>query len=111
MLLRALPLGLIMLAAFVVRWVLLPRVPAFTDEMDDLLYSLPVLMGGPVPLTNFDTFNGGLYTGLVAAALRLLNLDWTAPRLVSWLAGGLTVGAAYGLGRASGGHAVGLLTA
>jgi hypothetical protein len=109
--LRALLFTLIMLVGFLVRWVYLTRVPAFTDEMDDVLYSLPILMGGAVPLTNLDTFNGGLYTGLIAGALWLLNLDWTAPRLVSWLAGGFAVGASYALGRATGGHAVGLMSA
>ena len=99
----------LMAVAFGVRWAFLFTIPAFTDEMDDVLYSFPVLLGQPVPRTNFDTFNGGFYTGLIGAALNLSGLDPGAPRFVSWVCGGLTVGATYLLGRVSGGHRVGLV--
>jgi 4-amino-4-deoxy-L-arabinose transferase-like glycosyltransferase len=102
---------LILLAGFALRWAYLFTIPAFTDELDDVLYSFPVILGEPVPATNFDTFNGGLYTGLIAAVLRVSDLNPGAPRVVSWASGGLTVGATYMLGRVYGGHRVGLIAA
>lgn len=98
-------------AAAALRWLDLQTIPAFTDEMDDVLFSLPIVLGGPLPLTNFDTFNGSAYNLLLALALAVSNLDPAAPRVVSWLGSSLTVAATYALGRAAGGHRAGLLAA
>src|SRR5215212_4174054 len=94
--------GAAMLLATVVRLPYLWLVPRFTDETFEVLHSLAIVRDGARPLTNYDSYYGALYNYVVAAALLVSGESPLAPRVVVLVAGVLTVGATYGLGRALG---------
>lgn len=95
--------------AWAIRWPYLQTVPAFTDEMDEILYSVPTMLGGPAPLVGISTFDGAMYTRTLAMILQVSQQQWEVPRLLSWFCGGLTVAATYLMARLAGGHRVGLI--
>lgn len=101
--------AVVWIGAYALRWVNLQTVPVPTDELDDVLFSLPILLGRWLPLTNFDTFNGSLYNVLLALWLKVVGLHPASPRLLGWLVSGVISPATYALGRAVGGRPAGLI--
>lgn len=108
---HSLLLAAILLLATAIRVPHLALVPRFTDEAWEVLWSLPIVRGEEFPLTNFNTFKGALANYLVAGSFLLLGPSALAARLVSLVAGVLTVLATYGLARSWAGPRAGLLAA
>src|SRR5438067_11294075 len=109
--LQALALAGVLVLALALRLPHLTLVPHFTDETWEVLWSLPIMRGQELLLTNFNTFKGSLFNYLVAGSFLVLGPTALAARLVALVAGTLTVLAGYALGRAWGGPGAGLLAA
>ena len=103
-------LALVIVAALI-RWPNFMTVPPFTDETEEALRAWAIAQGELRPLTNVDAYIGALWGYLVAGAFNLLGRHPEVPRLASLLAGSLTVGATYLLGRAQFGRAAGAVAA
>ena len=98
--------ALVVLAALV-RWPNYLTVPPFTDETEEALRAWAIAQGEIRPLTNIDAYIGALWGYLVAGAFTLFGRHPEVPRLMSLLAGSLTVGATYLLGRGQFGRVAG----
>src|SRR6266496_4030451 len=85
--LEALGLGGVLVLALALRLPHLTLVPHFTDETWEVLWSLPILHGQELLLTNFNTFKGSLFNYLVAGSFLVLGPTALAARLVALVAG------------------------
>lgn len=84
-------------------------VPAFTDESMEVLLALDTLAAGRLNLVGVSSFLGGFHTWLLMA-VTIATGGWPAgPRLLSLLAGVVTVLLTALLGRELGGRWAGLL--
>lgn len=83
--------------------------PAFTDESMEVLLALDTLAAGRLNLVGVSSFLGGLHTWLLMAVIALPGVWVEGPRLLSLVAGVLTVLLTYLLGRELGGRWAGLL--
>jgi 4-amino-4-deoxy-L-arabinose transferase-like glycosyltransferase len=101
---------LVLLAA-AVRWPELNILPPYTDETEESLRAWSIAQGELRPLTNVDAYVGALWSYVVAGGFRVLGRSPEVPRLLSLVAGSLTVGATYLLGRQLWGPLVGTLAA
>jgi 4-amino-4-deoxy-L-arabinose transferase-like glycosyltransferase len=108
---EALLAGGLMLVALLIRLPYLLTIPAFSDELDEVQRGLAILRAEEFPLTNHTTYIGALFNYLVAAAFLLFGPQWVVPRALVLTVGVLTVGAAYLLGRQTGGRLGGLVAA
>jgi 4-amino-4-deoxy-L-arabinose transferase-like glycosyltransferase len=102
--------GLIVVAALV-RWPNVHLVPPYADETEEALRAWAIAQGDLRPLVNVDSYIGALWSYVVAAAFVVFGRNAEVPRLASLLAGALTVGATYLLGRHLLGKPAGLLAA
>lgn len=108
---EALAVAFVLLAALGLRLPHLLTIPAFSDEIDEVMRGLGILHGDPLPLTNVTTYIGALFNYLVALTFALVGPHVVAPRALVMVAGVLTVAATYLLGRQAGGPLAGLIAA
>src|SRR3954447_9705298 len=106
----ALVVGLVLVAALV-RWPNVQVLPPFTDETEEALRAWAIVQGDLRPLVNVDSYIGALWSYVVAAGLVVFGRNAEVPRLASLVAGALTVGVTYLLGRRLFGRQAGLLAA
>jgi 4-amino-4-deoxy-L-arabinose transferase-like glycosyltransferase len=115
---RSLPeAGLVALAgllALLVRVPYLSDVPRFTDELQEVLWSLAIARGEILPLTAVDSYYGPVWSYVLAGLFLLFGPNPYLPRLVAAVAGvGLVVLTYYFVrevaGRAPAAIAAGLL--
>lgn len=85
--------------AFAIRWPYLWAVPRFTDEVLEVLHGLAIAQGKSLPLTNYDSYDGAFQNYVFAAVFLLFGQNPWSPRVVSCVAGALTVGLTYLLAR------------
>lgn len=88
-------------------------IPALTDEFKEVGWALDVSETGKIPLIAFDSYDGPLFTYLLAILFRVFGTSVLLPRLFVLIVGALTIVAVYFLGRtlARGDWRVGMLTA
>jgi hypothetical protein len=114
---RALPLidvALALAAGVAALAVRLPNfltIPRFTDELLDVLYTLPLYRLQALPMVGFDPYNGPLISWLIALSLWVFGPQPWAPRMAPLLLGSGAVVLTYLLGRVVGGRLAGLLAA
>jgi Dolichyl-phosphate-mannose-protein mannosyltransferase len=89
----------IMVAAVGLRLPHIGVIPRFTDETDEVMWSLAIVRGEILPLTNILTYIGAGYNYLLAAVLALFGPHPTLPRYFVMTTGVLTVGTTFLLGR------------
>ena len=106
----AVVVGLVLLAA-AIRWPQLHILPPYTDETEESLRAWAIAQGEIRPLTNVDAYIGALWSYVVAGAFKLFGRSAETPRLLSLVAGSLTVGVTYLLGRRLHGPVVGSVAA
>ena len=80
----------------------LAQSPMFEDEVLQTIYALNIKPGVFMPLTGNDPYAGPLFSYLITVSMRVFGSTPITPRILVMLLGALTVGAAYGLGRALG---------
>jgi hypothetical protein len=85
--------------------------PPYTDETEESLRAWAIAQGELRALTNVDAYVGSLWSYIVAGAFMVLGRSPEVPRLMSLVAGSLTVGVTYLLGRQLRGPLVGTLAA
>src|SRR4051794_4142666 len=102
--------ALVLLAA-AVRWPNLNILPPYTDETEESLRAWAIAQGQLRALTNVDAYVGALWSYVVAGGVRILGRSPEVPRLLSLVAGAMTVAATYLLGRQLHGVLVGALAA
>ena len=100
-------LGIVALGA-AVRWPNLWLIPTITDETGEALRAIAIYRGEIAPLTNVDGYIGAFWNYALAAGFWTFGLSPWLPRLFVFVAGVLTVGAAYWLGRELGGRVGGV---
>src|SRR6188508_2685065 len=103
----ALLVGLVAVAALV-RWPNVHVVPPYTDETEEALRAWAIVQGEFRPLVNVDSYIGALWSYVVAAAFFAFGRNAEVPRLASLVAGALTVGMTFLVGRRLFGQAAGL---
>ena len=86
-------------------------VPPYTDETEEALRAWAIVQGELRPLVNVDAYIGALWSYVTAAAFVVFGRNAEVPRLASLVAGALTVGMTYLLGRQVFGQAAGLVAA
>ena len=86
------------------RWPGLWLIPTFTDETLEVRLAIQILRGEALPLTNVDPYIGAFWNYLLADGFLLVGLNPWLPRLLVFLAGVGTIGAAWWLGREIGGR-------
>jgi hypothetical protein len=106
-----LALAAVLVAALAIRLPYLQSIPAFTDELDEVMRGVGMLRGEGVPLTNVTTYIGALFNYLVALGFAVFGPHVIIPRALVMLAGVATVGATYLLGRQAGGPLAGAVAA
>lgn len=97
--------------AALVRWPNIHMVPPYTDETEESLRAWRIVQGELRPLINVDAYIGALWSYVVAAGFAIFGRSAEWPRLASLLAGALTVGVTFLLGRRLYGPAAGMLGA
>jgi 4-amino-4-deoxy-L-arabinose transferase-like glycosyltransferase len=95
--------------AVAARWPNLWLIPTFTDETIEVKLAYDIARGQVAPLTNVDPYIGAFWNWLLAIGFWTFGLNPWLPRLLAFLAGVATVGAAWWLGRELGGRAGGRL--
>jgi 4-amino-4-deoxy-L-arabinose transferase-like glycosyltransferase len=108
---EALTVGGLVLAATAVRIPYLQTIPAFSDELNEVMLGLGILRGEGWPLTNVTSYIGAFYNYLVAAAFFLFGPQIVTPRALVMILGVLTVGATYVLARQVAGPIAGAVAA
>jgi len=93
------------------RWPGLWLIPTFTDETLEVRLAIQILRGETLPLTNVDPYIGAFWNYVLAASFWLFGLSPWLPRLLVFLTGVGTIGAAWWLGREIGGRVGGLVAA
>ena len=88
----------LVLVAAAIRWPELNILPPYTDETEESLRAWAIAQGEIRPLTNVDAYVGALWSYVVADGFRVLGRSPGA-RLLSLVAGSITVGVTYLLGR------------
>lgn len=106
----AIVVGLILVAA-IVRWPNVHVVPPYTDETEEALRAWAIAQGELRPLVNVDSYIGALWSYVVATAFLVFGRNAELPRLASLVAGALTVGVTFLVGRRLFGQTAGLLAA
>jgi 4-amino-4-deoxy-L-arabinose transferase-like glycosyltransferase len=89
----------LVVVGLVVRWPYLLSAPRFTDEIYEVLRGLQIAQGRLFPLTSVDSYIGALQNYTFALAFLIGGENPWSPRLISWLAGGMTVGLTFLLGQ------------
>ena len=95
-------------SAFVVA--LLPRlpylweIPRYTDELQEVLWSVAIARGEILPLTAVDSYYGPVWSYLLAALFVVLGTSPALPRLVAALLGGALVVLTYLFAREAAGR-------
>jgi hypothetical protein len=91
--------GSLVMIGLVVRWPYLESAPRFTDEIYEVLRGLQIAQGRLLPLTSVDSYIGALQNYVFALVFLIGGQNPWSPRVVSWLAGGMTVGLTFLLGQ------------
>jgi 4-amino-4-deoxy-L-arabinose transferase-like glycosyltransferase len=94
-----------------VRWPNVHMVPPYTDETEEALRAWSIVQGELRPLVNVDAYIGALWSYVVAAGFAVFGREAELPRLASLIAGALTVGVTFLLGRKLFGPVAGLVAA
>ena len=102
--------GLVALAAMA-RWPQLQMIPQYTDETEESLRAWAIYAGGLRPLVNVEPYIGSFWNYVVAGLFLAGGRDSDIPRQASLVAGALTVGMTYILGRQLYGHLAGVVAA
>lgn len=74
-------------------------VPPLTDEFKEVSWALDMNASGHVPLVAYDSYDGPLFTYLLAFLFRVLGPSILLPRLFVLIVGALTIVAVYYLGK------------
>jgi 4-amino-4-deoxy-L-arabinose transferase-like glycosyltransferase len=90
--------------ALALRWPLLQEVPRYTDELQEILWSLDIARGQSLPLTAVDSYYGPLWSYLLAGLFVLVGPSPWLPRIVAALLGAGAVGLTYGFARSIAGR-------
>jgi 4-amino-4-deoxy-L-arabinose transferase-like glycosyltransferase len=106
----AVVVGLVAVAALV-RWPNVHVVPPYTDETEEALRAWAIVQGDLRPLVNVDSYIGSLWSYVVAAGFFVFGRNAEVPRFASLVAGALTVGVTFLLGRRLFGPSAGLVAA
>lgn len=78
-----------------VRWPYLWEIPRFTDELQEVLWSLAIARGEILPLTAVDSYYGPLWSYLLAGLFLLSGPSAELPRLVASVLGAALVVLTY----------------
>jgi 4-amino-4-deoxy-L-arabinose transferase-like glycosyltransferase len=92
-------LGAVLGIAAAARWPNIWLIPTFTDETIEVKLAYEIARGQAAPLTNVDPYIGALWNWALALGFWTFGLSPFLPRLVSFVCGMATVGAAWWLGR------------
>jgi 4-amino-4-deoxy-L-arabinose transferase-like glycosyltransferase len=93
------------------RWPNLWLIPTFTDETIEVKLAYDIAAGRAAPLTNVDPYIGAFWNWVLAIGFWAFGLSPWLPRLLVFVAGVATVGAAWWLGRELGGRVGGFVAA
>jgi hypothetical protein len=93
------------------RWPNLWLIPTFTDETIEVRVSYDIVRGLSTPLTSVDPYIGSFWNWVLALGFWTFGLSPWLPRLLVFVTGVLTVGAAWWLGREVAGRASGVVAA
>src|SRR5256885_1443843 len=86
--------GMIAVAALL-RWPYLWEIPRFTDELQEVNWSLNIALGQALPLTAVDSYYGPLWSYLLAGLFRLFGPSPYLPRMAALLLGSSLVALTY----------------
>ena len=103
--------AMLAIIAAAVRWPNVHIVPPYTDETEEALRAWRIVQDGLRPLVNVDAYVGALWSWVVAAGFAVFGRSAEVPRLASLVAGALTVGVTFLLGRRLYGEVAGVLAA
>lgn len=103
-------LGLVLLAGLI-RLPYLSDIPRYTDELQEVLWSLDIARGAILPLTAVDSYYGPLWSYLLAGLFKLFGPSPTLPRLTALVIGAGFVGLTYGFARSLAGRWVAFIAA
>ena len=87
--------ALLITLAVLLRWPYLWDVPRFSDELQEVLWSLRIADGEILPLTAVDSYYGPLWSYLLAGLFVLFGPSPGLPRLVAMLIGAGLVALTY----------------
>lgn len=106
-------LAILFLLALALRVPHLQTIPPLTDEFKEVGWALDMYETGKIPLVAFDSYDGPLFTYLLAFLFSLLGTSIELPRVVVLVLGALTVVTVYFFGKvlARGDWRVGALAA
>lgn len=90
--------------ALLLRWPYLHDVPRYTDELQEILWSLDIARGQMLPLTAVDSYYGPLWSYLLAGLFALFGPSPYLPRIVAAVLGAGLVVLTYGFGRSVAGR-------
>ncbi|MGE3269267.1 MAG: ArnT family glycosyltransferase [Chloroflexota bacterium] len=106
--------SVLLVAGTLIRLPYLWDVPRFTDELQEVLWSLAIFRGDILPLTAVDSYYGPIWSYLLAASFQVEALGGDlvlVPRIVVMLLAVATIGVSYVLGREIAGRRAALITA
>jgi hypothetical protein len=86
-------------AGLLVRLPYLTQIPRFTDETVEALWAWSIVSDGALPLTHQAPYLGVVYPYLLALLFKLLGPSIWLPRAMTAVAGALTAGGTYLVGR------------
>jgi 4-amino-4-deoxy-L-arabinose transferase-like glycosyltransferase len=92
-------LAAVFVLAVLIRWPHLWQVPRFTDELQEVLWSIAIWRGEMLPLTAVDSYYGPLWSYLLAGLFVLFGPSPELPRLTALLFGAGFVLLTYGFAR------------
>ena len=69
--------------ALLLRWPYLQDVPRYTDELQEILWSLDIARGQMLPLTAVDSYYGPLWSYLLAGLFALFGPSPYLPRIIA----------------------------